>query len=137
MIIELGDGTKIKNPSAAQVEEAIRSLPGGDDSLAYLEQAYGVFIQAFGGVSDRGFYMLEYRDGADELHFRYSKPGLETDEVVRAFIAYLQGRDDYKRDFPWQPIAVARRANRLRLVVPIALIIGAFVVWWLLARFLH
>jgi hypothetical protein len=56
--------------------------------------------------------------------------------VVRTFIAYLEGRDDHKRDFPWQPIAVARRAIRLRVVGPIGLIIGAFVVWWLLARFL-
>jgi len=115
----------------------LRSLPGGPDSYAVLQSSNGVFLQVLGGVADGDFHMLEYREGAEELHFRCTSKGLRLDEVVKVFLAYLRGGDEYQRQLQWQPLAVARRANRLKLLIPVVLIVLGFLAWSLLSRVLR
>src|SRR5213593_3058770 len=67
MILELGTGTRIQDPTPDQVERGLRSLPGGPDSYAVMKSSDGVFLQVLGGVADGDFHMLEYCEGAEEL----------------------------------------------------------------------
>ena len=137
MILELGTGTRIQDPTPDQVERGLRSLPGGPDSYAVMKSSDGVFLQVLGGVADGDFHMLEYCEDAEELHFRCTSKSLRLDEVVKVFLAYLQGGDEYKRQLQWQPLAGARRANRFKLLIPVGLIVLGFLAWSLLTRLLR
>lgn len=114
--------------------QAIRDLPGGDGSTAILERADGHFIQVAGGQEDRGFYLLEYREGDASRHFRCVERQLDADTVVAAFRSYLNGDDDFKRRLEWQPFAAAQRAERWRLLVPVAVLLAVSALWWLMRR---
>lgn len=100
MKLTVGTGGEIEAPSAEQVEGALRGLPGGSDSFAILEQDEQTYIQTSGGPAD-GF-VLEYREGSPTSHFRCTDHQLPPDVVVAAFLAYLDGRADYKSQLGWE-----------------------------------
>jgi len=101
-LLKLGTGEEIPDPSPEQVERALRSLRGGDGSVAILQRSDAVFMQVAGG-GDEGFEVLEYSQGVPELHFQ-CLDGLETERVVQAFLKYREGRNDHEREFRWKPL---------------------------------
>ncbi len=100
MKLTLGIGESIEDPTAEQVEAALRALPGGDDSFAILGIDDQTYIQTAGGGPD-GF-ALEYREGSQTSHYRCTNEHLAVDPVVAAFRDYLSGRSDYKSDLAWE-----------------------------------
>lgn len=89
MKLTLGPGGGRENPGEAEIREAIRSLSGGHDSFVILSRDDQHYIQAAGGGSE-GF-ILEYREGAWDRHFRCQDTALPGEAVTEAFISYARG----------------------------------------------
>lgn len=100
--LKLNSGQVIPDPSAGDVERGLRSLVEEDGGTVILERDGSRFLQT-AWERDEGFVVLEYNDGRPDLHFQ-CLTGLETERVIRAFLGYLDGRDDHKRDFAWKPL---------------------------------
>ena len=78
-----------------------------DNHFAVLKRADGWYIQAGYGTragTRPGWYVLERRDGVPDQHFRAEVVNI--DEVVRAFVAFLDGDPTLAVRFPWQPYVV-------------------------------
>jgi len=125
MQLTLGLGGKVDQPTETQVAQAIRSLPGGDDSFAILAQCQrddrsdGYYMQTLGGPAEG--YLLEYREGSAQRHFRCSTVGLSTEAVQAAFLAYFHGEANYKTDLPWVQEAPEDRSSLTGVLLVAAL----------------
>lgn len=121
MKLTLDTDEQIDDPSPAQIEATIGSLPGrGEGAFAILARADEFFIQAAYLAEPRGpggGFMLEYREGSAESHFRCDNLSLSTADVTRAFLNYRERRDDYKRDLAWRTVAAAHRRQWIKLIV--------------------
>jgi hypothetical protein len=134
-ILRLGSGEEIRDPSPEDVERSLRSMPEGDGSTVILQRDDARFMQTAWEPRE-GFIVLEYNDGSADLHFQCLS-GLEKERVIRAFLRYLDGYDDYKRDFDWKPLHrhLIVGARPLMKVVVIAIV--AFVCWLLVRSLLR
>jgi len=137
MQLTLGLGGVVNGPTETQVEKAIRSLPGGDDSFAILAQtrrddrSKEYYIQTLGGAGEG--YLLEYREGNAQRHFRCTTEGLSTEAVLAAFLDYLHARAGYKADLQWEQKAPEDTSRLLELVVVVVLVVlVGLVAYWLL-----
>lgn len=90
--------------------EIVRRVLGqvsAEHHVAVLERADGWYMQV--GYGERastrpGWYALERRDGAPDQHYRAEVANVE--EVVRAFVGFLQDDQTIALRFPWRPYAV-------------------------------
>lgn len=90
--------------SADATEADIRNAFADDrgrGEFIILSESDEVFLQASG--EDDGPYVLEYREGSSDRHFRCTR-GLTKAEVEDAFLKYLHRDPGWKNDFPWQPL---------------------------------
>ncbi|MCG8588673.1 MAG: hypothetical protein MJE66_05225 [Proteobacteria bacterium] len=101
MKLTLEPGGEIDSPSAAVVSHSLRSLPANAGAFAILARGEQRYIQTAGSPGE-GF-VLEYREGSERQHYRCHLDRLTLDQVERAFLSYLDGRDDYKTELPWEP----------------------------------
>jgi hypothetical protein len=114
-----GFGETVEQPSAEQIEEALRSLPGGPDSFAILTRSEGSYIQVLGG-GESG-YILEYQDGSLDRHYVCPDADLGIDAVISAFRSYARDDDDWRTALSWQRqeldkrVRALKRANTARL----------------------
>ena len=99
--LEVCPGDSLQGPSDAEIEKAVRGLPGGVPSFVVLRKQKHHFMQVGGGGSE-GF-QLEYqeysRDGLWE-HKDLPGNGVDIETVVKALVCYA-GDDDQWRDLPW------------------------------------
>ena len=136
MQLTLGLRGVVNGPTETQVEQAVRSLPGGDDSYAILAQSGrddrsgDYYIQTLGGPSEG--YLLEYREGSAQRHFRCTEAALTTDAVLAAFLAYFHGRADYKTGLRWVQETPKDSSGLPALVLAVALVVlVGLLAWWL------
>jgi hypothetical protein len=127
MRLHLGIGDDIEDPSPAQIEAALRKLPGGTDSFAILGADDQRYIQTHGGPAD-GF-VLEYRDGSEDEHYRCSRAGLSLDEVLAAFMSYQRGDGAYQQSLPWQKDTESDIPWRSQGMLVVFLVVAAVLLW--------
>ena len=127
MHLKLGRGADLEDPSEAQIEAALRALPGGLDSFAILARNDQHYIQAAGGPAD-GF-VLEYRDGKEAEHYRSSRTGLSPDEAVAAFLSYRRGDDAYRHSLGWERDEPTASAWAAQGMFALLLVVAAIVLW--------
>ncbi len=118
MRLALGPGDEREDPNAGEIRSALRSLEGGHDSFAILSRDEQHYLQTAGGGPD-GF-VLEYREGDAEHHFRCVDRRLPLELVVGAFLSYARG-DGPPRSLAWEP-AEAPPQSPLSIVL---LLVGA------------
>ena len=103
---------------ADHIEQVLRELiyVGGNDRFVILtdeEREPGneeYYIQCYFGTpktGDKNSIDLEYREGSGDKHYRCSNElsglfGLEV--VVRAFVGYLQGKEDWNSGVEWERV---------------------------------
>jgi hypothetical protein len=127
MHLKLGAGPELENPSDAQLEAALRALPGGLDSFAILAADDQHYMQAHGGHAD-GF-ALEYRDGSEDEHYRCSRAGLSLDEVLAAFRSYRRGDGAYRQSLPWVKDTAPEISWRSQGILLLFLVVAAVLLW--------
>jgi hypothetical protein len=105
----LADGTKISNPSPADIEDVLNSLQGGADQFAILTRRTSRgegFIQTVTGDPDpdTGF-VLEYQEGSTERQYQAICDATDRKftrkEVISVFQSYANGDDSWKGKYHW------------------------------------
>ncbi len=134
-ILKLGSGEEIRDPSPEDVERSLRSMPDGDGSTVILQRDDARFMQTAWERTE-GFMVLEYNEGTADLHFQCLS-GLEKERVIRAFLGYLDGHDDYKRDFDWKPLHRPLFGGARSLMKVLVIAITAFIGWLLVRTILR
>lgn len=102
--LSLADGRNIDGPSLGLIEECVRGLSEKDWFVVFKRRP-DFYIQI--GFSDkagapRGHYVIEYRDGAPDRHWRAFASS--KDELVPAFIEYVQGGMRWTGEFRWKRV---------------------------------
>lgn len=103
--LALADGRSIDGPDRKLVEECVRGLSEKDWFVTFKRRP-NFYIQV--GCGDRagaprGRYVIEYRDGSPDKHWRAFSSDL--DELVPAFLEYHQGGMQWIGGFSWKPLA--------------------------------
>ncbi|GAA3923111.1 hypothetical protein [Actinoplanes auranticolor] len=99
-------GRALRDPDGELVRRELVRL-SADNHYAVLKRVDGWYIQAAYGTwagTRPGWYVLERRDGGPEKHFRAEV--VNVDEVVRAFVAFLEDDPTIAVRFPWHPYVV-------------------------------
>lgn len=118
MKLEIGIGSKVlHDPSLGQIEDALRSLPGGDFSHVILSRDPMTYIQTAGGPWE-GF-VLEYQDGSVDKHYQCADSDLGLDAVVRAFRLYAQGDERWRTGLEWRREIVSATPHEMKLEIGI------------------
>jgi hypothetical protein len=105
--LELADGRKIDGPDQALVEESVRGL-SEDDWYVILERRPNHYLQAGLGEpagAPRGHYVIEYREGSPDQHWRAFSSSL--DDLLAAFLAYWQGGMEWTSGFSWKALGAS------------------------------
>jgi hypothetical protein len=110
------DGTKISNPSQADIEDVLNSLQGGADEFAILERRTSrgegfiqvlSFIETITGDPDDTKFVLEYYEGSSERHYQ-AIDALGRDytrkDVISVFQSYANGDDSWKGKYNWEKV---------------------------------
>lgn len=102
LTLELSDGRTINRPGDVLIEESIRGL-SESNWFVVLERRKNFYVQA--GYGDqagapRGHYVIEYRDGAPDRHWRAFASNL--DELVSVFLEYNNGGMSWTEAFAWK-----------------------------------
>jgi hypothetical protein len=95
--------------SAIELEAALSTLGNEWNEYASLGPSIGTFVQA---VRTGSGFLVEYRDGAPDRHFRARREGFTRAEVIALFASYLAGDDAWRTSSEWEPADV--RFARLR-----------------------
>lgn len=102
MKLETETGGTIKNPSSAQIEDALRKLADSGGGFAILSQDEMTYLQAAGNRED-GF-VVEYQDGDVDAHYAATQASAPLGDVEKAFRLYAMGDAGWKTMFEWQAI---------------------------------
>ena len=99
-------GRAFRDPSADVARRVLTRL-SADDYFAVLTRSDDWYIQV--GYGERagtrhGWYALERRDGTPEEHYRVELTSVE--DLIDAFVAFLQDDSTISRRFTWQRYAV-------------------------------
>jgi hypothetical protein len=89
----------IDDPTPEQVDQGLRALRFPDDTFAVLELRPSTYIQT--ATEDDGSFVVEYRDGSSDKHFRAARP-MRLDDVIAAFQSYLRQDDQWRSRFEWE-----------------------------------
>ena len=101
-VLQTEDGSVILNASAEIIAQQVSKLRAPHNSFVILERGGNRYIQA--QVNTRQKWVLEYRDGAAERHFRASKPGPQ--DVLRCFVAFADPAGTWKDAVDWKQVTV-------------------------------
>ena len=99
-VLQTEDGSVMFNASAESIAAQVSNLRAPHNSFVILERGRNRYIQA--QVNARQKWVLEYRDGAAERHFRASKPSLQ--DVVRCFVAFADRAGSWKDAAEWKHV---------------------------------
>ena len=95
MTLECGNGKVFQNIDASTLSTELDKLEG-DNFFATLNSDSG-FIQA--AVTTAGF-LAEYRDSGG--YFRSREENIPLADIKKAFLSYLEGKDDWKTLCTWE-----------------------------------
>ena len=104
MKLETENGATIKNPSSAQIEDALRKLADGGGGFAILSQDEMTYLQAAGNRA--GGFVVEYQDGDVDSHFEATQGAVPLGDLEKAFRLYAMGDAGWKSMFEWQAIEI-------------------------------
>jgi hypothetical protein len=99
--LEVEGAAPIDNPTPEQVEQGLRWLESAARGYAILEQRASDYLQT--APNGNGAYMLEYREGSPDKHFRVSR-SLPLEDVAGAFVAYLSQDAGWRSRYEWEKI---------------------------------
>jgi hypothetical protein len=95
-------GRPFRDPDADLIRRVVVQL-SAENYYATLTRADGWYVQAAHGEPG-GRYALERRDGAPDKHFRAELTDIN--EVVQAFVGFLEDDPTIAVRFPWRPYSV-------------------------------
>ena len=124
--LETSSGRKISDPSASQVGYELVALPSASDSFATLSSGDETYIQTTGSRS-AGF-VLEYRDGSADSHFKSTSKSLSIDAVTEVFQRFAAGDPSWKSRIVWSRIH--DNASHKATLAATALATVAAVLFW-------
>lgn len=124
MKLETSNANEVVNPSAAQIADALASLPGGDESFAILATGPQSYVQV-AGSSGEGF-TLEYRDGGEDMHFTATESPIDLKLATSVFQRYAAGDASWQGLASWQPWT-AGSLSSTPLLLKVLLIVGVVV----------
>src|SRR5690349_10813258 len=93
MELEIGGVSVAGHPDEAAIIAAIRGLEMGQGEFAILSRDDAHYIQTVPGPMPGSGFALEYQDGSVDQHYNCTDTYLGVDDIMRAFIFYLQGDD--------------------------------------------
>jgi hypothetical protein len=106
----VGAGDALRDPRRKDIETAVRSLKGGEDSFAILSKSGSglSYMQTAGGGSED--FVLEVQEGSTDAHFSCTAPALHVEHVIRAFVLYSEDDPRWRQEFTWEPIELFSRS---------------------------
>jgi hypothetical protein len=97
--LTIADGPVIDDPSANDIEKALRAMETDQSEFVILERGDLDYMQA-AGTFDGSLYTLEYQEGSLDRHYQAGSVPLES--VIEAFQDYARGDDvAWKPRFSW------------------------------------
>lgn len=106
MKLEAGTGPPIDDPTAQDIADGLAELDEERGGFVVLSRDPQTYLQASGTPSD-GF-VLEYRDGDPDAHFRSRAADLSLSKTQQAFQAYADGREGWDDGIDWESVEVKR-----------------------------
>ena len=104
MELEVDGELVSQQPDGALITSVIHNLAQGAGEYAILFRDDSRFVQTAPGMAP-GSFLLEYRDGTQNLHIHCVDPYLDADAVIRAFMLYVQGDDRWLADHAWEQMS--------------------------------
>ena len=109
MLLTLGDGRVLANPTREVIEAALQTLEGGPGSFAIIEDDSGqtpdLFLQGTGGPDnftvEYAEAIAEHGDEIEALHFRGRQQVMQETLTVM-FESYALGDGTWKGMIPWE-----------------------------------
>ena len=110
MRLSMENGTELKDPSPAEIDQALRTLNRSEDnSFAILEQADLTYLQVAqedDPDQDAPRLVLEYQDGSMDRHYQAVADSLSLMTVIEIFQAYAGGDEKWRSRVQWEPMQV-------------------------------
>ncbi len=97
--LETSSGRKIADPSASQVADELGALPNANDGFATLSSGDETYVQT--ASSESAGFVLEYREGSADRHFKSTSKNLSIDAVTEVFQRYAAGDPSWKSRIVW------------------------------------
>ncbi len=91
---------KIQNPTESDIRQAVFALDSQNDEAFLILGMTDMTYMQTSGDGKIGFD-LEYQETDVEHHYRATRD-FTAEEVVRAFVAYSTGSDEWKRMAEWE-----------------------------------
>jgi hypothetical protein len=104
LTLELSNGEVISEPDATLIERSVRRL-SDQDWFVILERAPSYYAQiGFGSQAGAalGRFVIEYRDGSADRHWRTVTASVN--ESVAVLLKYADGRMDWTSKFTWEQV---------------------------------
>ena len=98
MELNINGDRDVSNPDAATITQELSQL--GDDEFAILCVDEFNFIQTL--VDSEVGLVLEYQNGPTDEHYGTVEPPATMEDVIAAFISYVNGTDEWKEQFDWE-----------------------------------
>ncbi len=102
MDFERSDQPILKNIEADELIKAMQGFGAHLDDYAVLSQNDLTYLQA--AVSDEGEFILEYQVGSIKEHYIADRTDISEEEVLRAFLSYLAGDNEWKDAYNWDSL---------------------------------
>lgn len=106
MKLEAGTGPPIDDPTAEDIADGLADLDDERGGFVVLSRDKQTYLQASGTPSE-GF-VLEYRDGDPDAHYRSRAADRSLSKTQQAFQAYAEGRENWDDGIEWESVDVKR-----------------------------
>src|SRR5437660_444898 len=111
MRLTLENGTVIDNPTAAQIDAALRSLNWLEENafavLAVQDWTYMQTAQDDDPDQQEPVFLLEYQEDSLEKHYHAVDEPLSVERVIEAFQKYARGDASWRDDFQWEKLELS------------------------------
>lgn len=101
-ILELENGKRFENPTAQEIDGALRMLDGYDNKFAaiFILEAPDTYIQTYLDIHSPGM-ILEYQIDSKKKHYQAVEPQLSIDQVITAFQLYQEDDPGWVKCCTW------------------------------------
>jgi len=100
MELKVEGNDPVRNPDETELRDALSDLDDEGQRFAILSVDEQTYIQTT-GMPDSG-YILEYRDGSPDEHFRTTREDLPMSRVEEVFLSYARGDEDWRTSLDWE-----------------------------------
>src|SRR5208283_3397013 len=106
MRLSMENGTELKDPSPAEIDQALHTLNRSEDnSFAILEQSDLTYLQVAqedDADQDGPRLVLEYQDGSIDRHYQAVADPLSLETVIEIFQAFAVGDEKWPGRVQWE-----------------------------------